>query len=255
VNAELGLAMRADMAKVIVERPRLGGGVRRPKGNRKRARLALADQLPMREGIKRQWQSWRKSLNEHLGPLRRYLQSQVGRPWNKVHSEISQHLRLDSAVQSHVLDHLDDYVAKHVEEIDGELYSWSGYSVGHRLRSPFYVCPRTGLLRENKQYRDGKRQRKKLQLPTDRVEIDAWHHYCRIGGVWYEVCLKPLNQEAIGRWDVVLKTRVDWQLMSELRERYGLPAFAVSKRQLNKREVVRVLNVLAMRQRAAARAR
>jgi hypothetical protein len=34
--------MRYDMDKVIVERPRRGGGVRRPKGNRKREKMALA---------------------------------------------------------------------------------------------------------------------------------------------------------------------------------------------------------------------
>jgi len=72
--------MRSDMAKVIVERPRLGGGVRRPKGCRKREILAESDQLPSREGIKRRWSgtTYQKRLNEHLTPLRRYLQSQVG---------------------------------------------------------------------------------------------------------------------------------------------------------------------------------
>ena len=99
--------MRADMAKVIVERPRLGGGMRRPKGIRKRERLAMADLMPSREGIRRPWRGgYRKMLNEHLGPLRRFLQSQVGRPWDKVHSEISQHLRLDSGTLSPLLRQL-----------------------------------------------------------------------------------------------------------------------------------------------------
>ena len=51
-----------------------------------------------------------KSLNEHLGPLRRYLSSQVGRPWDKVYAEICAHISVDSAVQDHVRDHVFDYV-------------------------------------------------------------------------------------------------------------------------------------------------
>jgi hypothetical protein len=186
-------------------------------------------------------------LNEHMAPLRRYLRSQVGRPWNKVHSEISQHLRLDSAVQSHVLDHLDDYVARHVDEIDGELYARSGCWMGRPLRSLFYVCPRTGLLSENKW-----RQRWKRRQPrpaADRVDIDSRQQYCRVGGIWYEVQLAPLDVGAIGRWDVVLKTRVDWHLIGELKRQYGWPAFAASKRQLNKREIARVMKMLAERRR------
>jgi hypothetical protein len=41
-----------------------------------------------------------KALNENLAPLRRYLLKQIGRPWNKVFSEICQNLRVDSVVQN-----------------------------------------------------------------------------------------------------------------------------------------------------------
>src|SRR5262245_37215182 len=142
--------MRPDMDKVIVERPRLGGGLRRPKGIRKRERLAMADLAPAREGYRRRWTGWQKSLNEHLGPLRRYLQSQVGRPWNKVHSEICRHLRLDSAVQSHVLDHLRQYVETNARLINGILCRPTGepFNQDRWRRAPlFYVCPKSGLLK------------------------------------------------------------------------------------------------------------
>jgi hypothetical protein len=146
--------MREDMDKVIVERPRLGGGARRPKGNRKRERLAFFDQLPTREGYRRRWTSGEKHFNEHLGPLPRFLQSQVGRPWNKVYSEISQHLRLDSAVQSHVLDHLWDYVEVHTALVDGVVCNSKGEPLADRRwrRSLFYVCPKCGLLKAVRQF-------------------------------------------------------------------------------------------------------
>jgi len=239
------VVVRADMAKVIVERPRLGGGVRRPKGIRKRERLAMAGLMPGSEGMRRRWVGSQKMLNEHLAPLRRYLQSQVGRPWNRVHSEISRHLRLDSAVQSHVLDHLDDFVARHVDEVDGELIARSGFGIGRRLVSLFYVCPRTGLLRENKWRRRWKRP--KPQQTDERVEIDDGRQYLRVNGIWYEVQLAPLDLAAIGQWDVVLKTRVDWHLRTELVQRHGSPVFAVAKRQLNKREIGGVVKMLVER--------
>jgi hypothetical protein len=44
-------------------------------------------------------------------PLRRFLKRQVGRPWDKVYSEIAAHLRADNTVRQHVRDHLRNFVA------------------------------------------------------------------------------------------------------------------------------------------------
>lgn len=78
--------MRSDMAKVIVERPRRGwdGGHKKPRGD--------LDSLPTKVGMKREIIG-EKYLNENLSPLRRFLASQVGRPWNKVYADISAYLR------------------------------------------------------------------------------------------------------------------------------------------------------------------
>jgi hypothetical protein len=66
--------MREDMAKIIVERPRGGGGIKTPKG-----RLRRLHQLPMeewhwKESMRRHWSGSRctKWLNENLAPLRRF---------------------------------------------------------------------------------------------------------------------------------------------------------------------------------------
>jgi len=98
--------MRADMSRVIVERPRRGGGDRR-------GRAVPFENLPQHEGMRRPHQrsGGAKELNENLAPLRRYLERQVGRPWDKVYAEIAKHLRADNAVQQHVRDHLRDFVA------------------------------------------------------------------------------------------------------------------------------------------------
>ena len=56
--------MRADMAKVIVERPRVGSRCRlTPKGSRRQAQRLGLGELPRREGIGRPWRGGGKSLN------------------------------------------------------------------------------------------------------------------------------------------------------------------------------------------------
>src|SRR5262245_31473082 len=105
--------MRWDMFKVIVERPRFDNGSP-PKGkNRKWQRFSL-EESPLREF--RGMRARSKYLNEHLGPLYRFIERQLGRPWDKVFQEICERLRVDSAVQKHVRDHLPDIVALDVEK-------------------------------------------------------------------------------------------------------------------------------------------
>jgi hypothetical protein len=131
--------MRKDMAKVIVERPRI-----KPWNARKGRRLDLED-LPALEGMRRghAWRGERKELNENLAPLRRYLAKQVGRPWDKVYSEIAAHLRVHSTVQQHVRDHLGDFVALKPRR---KISHWRSSIRGGLWWQPFYVDPRTGLL-------------------------------------------------------------------------------------------------------------
>jgi len=131
--------MRKDMAKVIVERPRI-----KPRNNRKGRRLELED-LPAHEGMRRAhaWRGDRKELNENLAPLRRYLAKQVGRPWDKVYSEIAAHLRADSAVQQHVRDHLRDFIAFTPRR---DIHDWRSFSRGGLWRQEFYVDPVTRFL-------------------------------------------------------------------------------------------------------------
>ena len=144
--------MRSDMAKVIVERPRLKGSAwSKPKGYAKKLKDYGEDGPPRREGIKARWQGGSKYLNEHLGPLRRYLESQVGRPWDKVFSEICEHIDRSNPVQDHVRDHVEQYVVRNVLLVDGVACNGEGgYDYGKPLGETrwrlWYVCPRTGLL-------------------------------------------------------------------------------------------------------------
>ena len=126
--------MRRDMFKVIVDRPRFY----QPGGKTRGRPVRDIDELPSREGMRRRYKIHeQKLLNDHLAPLRRYLVKQVGRPWNKVFSEVCQPLRLDSTMQRHLREHVEDFVSIN----------------GPQRSALLYVDLRTGLLRSNKRKR------------------------------------------------------------------------------------------------------
>jgi hypothetical protein len=189
--------MRADMAKVIVERPRLGSRYKHEgKGyHRRRQRLAPED-LPRREGIKARAHGADKRLNEHLAPLRRFLESRVGQPWDDVFAEICANVSRDSAVQDHVRDHVADFVATHVVLVDGVPCVAEGRFYGWPLgrgfpRQRLYVCPRTGLLRRL-ELPSRKRPRPWRPCDPGPVRLDA-RRQCRwMDGGWHLVTLAPL---------------------------------------------------------------
>jgi hypothetical protein len=199
---------------------------------------------PVREGIKACWQGGTKYLNEHLGPLRRYLNSQVGRPWDKVFSEICANINRNSAVQDHVRDHVADYVATCVILIDGvPCDGGGGRGHGQPLREmrwrPWYVCPRTGLLKRIlKRARKRKGRPRKSGLPLFiRVSKELQCRY--LDGAWHLITLKPLPVlcDRCSAWDVVLNRRVAEIDTVMAYRHYGATAYAAGKRRLAKKEL------------------
>src|SRR5262249_47553614 len=113
--------------------------------------------------------------------------------------------------------------------------------VGCPLTAPFYVCPRTGLLRANRL--DPWKKRKKSNLP-EYLQIEQLRQWRQVEGIWYEVTLEPITSEILSRRDVVLKAVVGQFQPKEAVETYGASVFATSKRQLNKREIKRAMALL-----------
>jgi hypothetical protein len=133
--------MRKDMFEIIIERPRVKGGWRKP-GRPPRD----PESLPRCEPMGRRGD---KQLNENLAPLVRFLTRRLGQPWDEVHSEIAATLSLRSAVQKHVLDHVRQMVLLHPLMLDGRPFypaASSGRYQPLEGRWRFYVCPRTGRL-------------------------------------------------------------------------------------------------------------
>ncbi len=143
------------MFKVIVERPRRGGG-----GPLKKHRQANEDpeNLPTKESMKAPYRYGDnlKELNENLSPLKRYLNKQVGRNWNDVYSEISKHIDNNSTVKKHVKDHIKWFVNEHVVVEGKKVYGKIAHYIGYRpelWKDELYVDPETGIL---KKYTNGK---------------------------------------------------------------------------------------------------
>lgn len=149
--------MRKDMSRVIVTRPRIVDELPR-KGRR-----VDNDQLPHTIGMRRSMRQkgGLKRLNENLSPLRRYLEKQVGRPWNKVYSEISTNLRVRSTVQMHVRDHLRDFVNLHPRIVYQSIWLRDGTRERVETGWPqlLYVDPRDGILKRSISHPDIRRLR------------------------------------------------------------------------------------------------
>ena len=247
--------MREDMDKVIVERPRRGGGVQ-GDGRQWRNSRERGSHLGMTQGYR-----YRKGLNENLAPLRRWLHKQVHRPWDKVYAELCSGIDRRSTVQAHIFEHIDDFVERQAVLRDGEVWvrkSW-WRSGGERVplrdaaHVELFVHPATGILLPNRLRRKGRQQEaaKRRQAVADRLVIDAFTEWHRVDGCWFEVRLAPFPEpqgdsvRQDKRFDVMrgcLVTRSGaCHVMPGMSNRPVTYArafvHAVAKRQLSRREV------------------
>lgn len=193
--------MRTDFPKILCERPRRGGG---PSKGRLKATKDPED-LPAKESMKSQHRD-RRSLNENLSPLMRFLDSRVGRPWDDVYSEACKVIKPNSTVKNHVKVHLLQMVEQHTFlGDDGKAYYVPEFYLGRDSKfgavcleetrsrmNQFYVCPVTRNLLKSKRIpeldwnkREVEKQAKVLRVITDTTEIR------KIEGIWYHITVLP----------------------------------------------------------------
>ncbi len=141
--------MRSDMAQVLIERPRAFSS-RKYRGQRRANSRVPLDGAPRREGTGRRARGGEKEFTDLFGPLRRFLLKNVGRPWNKVYSEVCARADLRNPAQRQLRHHIFDFVEANVMLIDGVPHTANGrwpLDGSNPYIDRFYVCPRTGLLR------------------------------------------------------------------------------------------------------------
>jgi hypothetical protein len=240
--------MRPDMFKVLVERPRVRSRDARGRDGRKFRDQSDAAFLPMKAGYRDL-----KSLNENLRPLARYLERQVGRPWNTVYSEMRAVIDGRNAVQRHILEHLNQFVAVHTRVVGGQLIDLGGRFRGvGRVWQPMYVDSRSGLLRRHPDKPAWRRAYRERQLKQEHeraqvwCELSAFRQLHRLDGCWFEVEIASLPPPPAARGDVLRRRnviagtggvprRADEQATVDL---YGRPGvYAVAKRQLGAKEI------------------
>jgi len=255
--------MRDDMDKVIVERPRRGGGVQGDGRNWRNSR-ERGSHLGMQRGY-----SHPKWLNENLAPLKRWLHKQVHRPWDKVFAELCSGIDRRSTVQAHIFQHIDQFVARDAVMRDGEVWvsaSWWGRggraSLGDAAHVELFVHPVSGILLPNRRLREARAaQRARVGTWAERRgdkpyavyhvidETTQWH---RVDGCWFEVTLAKFPERAgttqleEKRYDVLRRCMVT-RSGAARRPAPGLPThvgmygrsdvYAAAKRQLGRREV------------------
>lgn len=263
--------MREDMFKVIVERPRCThSNIYKGDGRKFRNSEDRPPRIGMKDGYGR-----RKYLNENLAPLKRFLEQQVNRPWDKVYSEIRTVIDARSTVKQHILQHLDNLVAIETRwegsKKDGRVLvrytSWSGrYVELAESLSAMYVHPLTGILLHNRFHAGykarGKDQRQALKQEKSKVRriISGHVQLHLVKQVWYEVTLDTLPaaravlQHIDGmtkktmvcnkRWDVIRKAWVALENKTRVapagssQDYYGCAnLYAREKRQLSSREI------------------
>ncbi len=236
--------MRSDMHKVICESPRYNPG---PGKNSRRKNLPF-DLLPGKEGIRRPHQNTLKSFGEHLGPLKRWLRSQVGKPWNDVYSEACQVIKPDNVVRAHIKTHLLDFVIRDTFMRNGEVwclskYGWFGsreMPIAHLIRwrkwHPFYVHPETGRLWEMPTFEKPIPLNKlqDAQLAPVRRWISEDQLLVKWRGIWFRCRMQNIAKGHAIEFDLFWRSRL---CASHAREAYDKSMFCVKKRQLSRKEL------------------
>ena len=226
------------MHKVVIERPRHG---RSWAESRPRPKPPF-DELPRFESIMARHMR-RKWFSDLLGPLKRWLQSQIGRPWNDVYSEACAVIKPDSPIRAHVKTHLLEFVERNTFMHEGKVCVLdTGYlgkpvpvSANGHHRSLFFVHPETGFL-----------------LPTPRLSKRAWRarnpkppgtiHWIRGGvglqqirGLWFECRFEVVPVDIQFRaYDHALERVVSRGELARHDKEYCL---CTLKRQLSRREL------------------
>lgn len=225
--------MRADMAKVVTERPRRGHGLPSLKtgvrlntteihamtddedgGDRDGTQFSsIGSGSGLKSGMKAKrngrnlgvtrakasqggqygWDS--KEFSDLLGPLRKYLRKQVGRPWNTIYSELSATLDKRSLSGRHIWGHILSDIEVHCYMgIDGKVYSRKPYQSWPV--DGLFVHPTTGLVCW------AKKTRFRYVAPLDLTVVDLadGRKLRQISGIWYEATYVKSETPYLARW-------------------------------------------------------
>ena len=228
------------MKKVVVERPRGQSNVPNRKFG---ARLPYVpdhdyDEQPKRVGISASYRDYSYSakwFTDVLGPLKRFLEKNVGRPWNDVYSEMCAGLDKRKATGKHIFDHAMDMVEINCFiGANGKIFHrrWAE----QREVDDLYVHPLTGMLcRAQPVSKRALKRRRLLAEEVTWLNIDDESGYRKHEGIWYLVRLERVfagwtrSKKPVMVRDIFLKKDVPLDR--------GWYSVAVAKKQCNRDEL------------------
>jgi hypothetical protein len=195
--------MREDMDRVVIERPRTN---RSGAQNRKRAERSsmkrMGEDAPTKATMSpgRRFGYDCKNLADLINPLYRWLDKQVGRPWDKVWSEVCQTLKGGTTSLDHIKGHVESGVTQNhnIKMIDGFPHYVNQF---HNPALPLNAGDRyvddKGFLRmvpRIKANTSRGRYKSEVRAPPY-VEKDG-KFYKEIEGIWFELTMVPY----VGPW-------------------------------------------------------
>lgn len=139
--------MRADMKKVLTERPRANARYAY-SDFRHEANHTDYDDLPSFQGMRRPYADDHKDFSDLIGPLHRFLRNSVGRRWDDVWSEVCQAVGSGNTVDQHLRGHVMQDVDVKTQLINGKVVALGRYFGPHEPYG-LYVDPRDGILYAN----------------------------------------------------------------------------------------------------------
>jgi len=184
--------MRQDMGKVITERPRYGSSNPSQK-TRLTVRWNGWDEdyaIETRMGMSRHRQHGfgAREFTDVLGPIYRWLDKQVGRPWNASYSELCEVLDKRKLTHAHVIDHV-------FREVETDIFRgtdglWRAFPYGGMFNG-LYVDPTDGILKRQTLPKNEKPEK------IEKVPVDDLKIFEIKKGIWYLCEYKMLDPEEI----------------------------------------------------------
>jgi len=243
--------MRPDMKKVVVERPRWGS---RQSNHKFSARLKYVPDHDYEEQPKKAYgfeshvvdrgsKYFAKEFTDVLGPLKRFLRKNVGRPWDNVYSEICRGLDRRKVTGLHIFRHVEDFVEKNCCFVEGQPYSLRRLG-GYPVRW-FYVHPDTGLLCAAPRGAGARKRKRATALAAEITffRLSDEGGYRKHQGIWYRVKLRRISVRSWSPKDAVVV--YDIFRKREVVLHYGEHWIAIEKKQCNHGELRAVQRLLA----------
>lgn len=142
----------------LIECYRRGWRTKQQKGYKHKTMFNLYENAKKQESMKFMHGSGTRNFSDNLEPLIRFLASNVGKNWNKVHAGLCKQLNKHTVSGLHVFNHLYDFVIENTHVRGKKVYYLQNGKykelVSREKFPKFYINAKTGQLMKAKLMRN-----------------------------------------------------------------------------------------------------